>query len=46
LAACGRCDREALTTLLSEDFPLDFGNTIASPPTGKPAVSRIATRPG
>jgi hypothetical protein len=46
LAACGRCDREALTTLLPEDFPLDFGNTIASPPTGKPAVSRIATRPG
>ncbi len=46
LVACGRCDREALTTLLPEDLPTDAGSVIPPPPETKPATSRIAPRPG
>jgi len=47
LAAAGSCcDREALTTLLPDDLPSDFGATIPAPTPAKPNVSRIAPRPG
>ncbi len=46
LVASGRSDREALTTLLPEDLPADFGITIPSPSETKTTASRIAPRPG
>ncbi len=46
LVAGNRCDRESLTTLMPEDLPADIGTTIPAPSPTKPAVSRIAPRPG
>jgi hypothetical protein len=46
LAAATHCDRDALTTLLPEDLPADFGTTIPAPPLTQPTKSRIQTRPG
>jgi hypothetical protein len=46
LVSTGQCDRDALTTLLPEDLPADFGADMAAPPETKPAASRIAPRPG
>ena len=47
LAASTNCDREALTTLLPEDLPADFGTTIPAPPSSQPFTkSRIQTKPG
>ncbi|EEF60842.1 AAA family ATPase [Pedosphaera parvula] len=46
LVASSRFDREALTSLLPEDLPTDFGNTIPAPSEIKPSASRIAPRPG
>ena len=46
LVASGLYDRTALTTLLPEDFPADFGTTIPAPTETKPSTSRIAPRAG
>jgi hypothetical protein len=47
LVAGGQCDREALTTLLPEDLPTDFGTGMPAPSAeDKPAPSRIAPRAG
>jgi stage V sporulation protein K len=46
LVGSGQCDRDALTTLLPEDLPADFGNDLPAPPASKPTTSRIAQRPG
>ena len=42
----GRCDREALTTLLPEDVPGDFATGLPQPAADASAPSRIAARPG
>jgi hypothetical protein len=41
-----QCDRDALTTLLPEDLPTDFGVGMSAPPATKLSSSRIASRPG
>jgi hypothetical protein len=46
LVSSGQCDRDALTTLLPEDLPADFGTGMPAPLESKPATSRIAPRPG
>jgi len=46
LVSEGQCDRDALTTLLPEDLPADFGVGMPAPPQSKPPASRIASRPG
>jgi SpoVK/Ycf46/Vps4 family AAA+-type ATPase len=46
LAESGRCDRDALTTLLPEDLPADFQPGMLSPPEARIPSSRIAPRPG
>ncbi|HTX21058.1 MAG TPA: AAA family ATPase [Candidatus Aquilonibacter sp.] len=46
LVASGKCDRDALTTLLPEDLPADFETGISAPPETRPATSRIAPRAG
>ncbi len=46
LVSSGQCDRDALTTLLPEDLPADFGPGIPPPPENNPVTSRIASRPG
>ncbi len=46
LVSSGQCDRDALTTLLPEDLPADFGSEMPAPPPTKPTTSRIAPRPG
>lgn len=46
LVNSGQCDRDALTTLLPEDLPEDFGAEMPAPPESRPAASRIAPRPG
>jgi hypothetical protein len=46
LATSNRCDRDALTTLLPEDLPDDFGATIPAPAPKPPTKSRIQSRPG
>ena len=45
LVGSGQCDREALTTLLPEDLPADFGAEMSVSPTGRPNPSRIAPLP-
>ena len=46
LVGSGQCDRDALTTLLPEDLPADFGAAMPAPPESEPAISRIAPRAG
>jgi len=46
LVNSGQCDRDALTTLLPEDLPAEFGAAMSAPPETRPTVSRIAPRPG
>ena len=46
LAESGRCDRDALTTLLPEDLPADFQPGMLSPPEARIPSSLIAPRPG
>jgi hypothetical protein len=46
LVASGKCDRDALTTLLPEDLPADFATGMPAPAESKPASSRIAPRAG
>ena len=46
LAAATNCSRDALTTLLPEDLPADFGTTIPAPTPTQVTKSRIATKPG
>jgi hypothetical protein len=46
LVSSGQCDRDALTTLLPEDLPADFGAGMPPPPQTRPATSRIAPRGG
>jgi len=46
LATVTNCGRDALTTLLPDDLPADFGTTIPAPPPTQPTKSRIATKPG
>jgi len=40
----GQCDRDALTTLLPEDLPADFGADIPGASEGKPGFPRTAQR--
>jgi hypothetical protein len=42
----GQTDRDALTSLLPEDLPADFGADMPAPPASQPPPSRIAPRPG
>jgi hypothetical protein len=44
LVSSGQCDRDALTTLLPEDLPADFGAGMPAPPPAQPNTSRIAPR--
>jgi AAA lid domain/ATPase family associated with various cellular activities (AAA) len=46
LVGSGQMDRDALTTLLPEDLPADFGPTIPVPLETRPTISRIAPRAG
>jgi hypothetical protein len=46
LVSSGQCDRDALTTLLPEDLPADFGAGMPSPTESRPGASRIAPRAG
>ena len=46
LVASGKCDRDALTTLLPEDLPAGFETGMSAPAETKPASSRIAPRAG
>jgi hypothetical protein len=46
LVASGKCDRDALTTLLPEDLPADFETGMPAPAETKPAASRIAPKAG
>ena len=46
LVNSGQCDRDALTTLLPEDLPAEFGAAMPAPPATQSASSRIAPRPG
>jgi len=46
LVSSGQTDRDALTTLLPEDLPKDFGGAMPAPPATKAATSHIAPRPG
>jgi hypothetical protein len=45
LVNSGQCDRDALTALLPEDLPTNFGPEMPALPAGKPDVSRIMPRP-
>jgi replication-associated recombination protein RarA len=45
LVSSGQCDRDALTTLLPEDLPADFGAGMPAP-SAKTGASRIAPRAG
>ena len=44
LVSSGQCDRDALTTLLPEDLPADFGAGMPAPAETKASSSRIAAR--
>ena len=46
LVSSGQCDRDALTTLLPEDLPANFGSGMPAPPETPPSNSRIAPRGG
>ncbi len=46
LVNSGQCDRDALTTLLPEDLPENFGAGLPPPPATQASASRIAPRPG
>ncbi len=42
LVSSGQCDRDALTTLLPEDLPIEFGADLPSAEESQPTASRIA----
>ena len=44
LVSSGQSERDALTTLLAEDLPTDFGDEMPAPPDEQGRVSRIAPR--
>ena len=46
LVSSGQCDRDALTTLLPEDLPIEFGADLPSAEESQPTASRIAPRAG